>query len=374
MSANLSTSQKITDWLSWFGQRVLDLRDYSGLIYAYRQKSCPSSMPLLYLDLTKTCNLQCAHCGFASHYPDDLEPLTTEQWLSILDQAVDLKTRIVSFGGGEPFLFKEIFTLLERAKQNGFSVHINTNGTCLNESMVKKLAELGEMTLVVSLDHPEAALNDAIRGEGVFRRVRSAIRLLNQSAPDIKVGINCVIGPHNLGKLSQMIRLGHRWAVQSVKFTPAHGNLNHSWRPNGLPDRFLFSPSQLPALRSELKGVLSLARKLGIATNSVPYLRSIPDALEGKKQIECYAGFVYGNVDPYGRFFGCYDHIEPLNLHRKTLKEAWCCPAMQHMRRSTMHCAAPCWNTGNIEPSLRMSPGLMLRHPFQLFEDLHLYG
>ena len=67
------------------------------------------------------------------------EELSTKEGLDILDQLSELKIQILNFSGGEPFLRKDIFTLLDHAR-NFPSITITTNGTLLNKrKIIKKL-------------------------------------------------------------------------------------------------------------------------------------------------------------------------------------------------------------------------------------------
>ena len=328
-------------------------------------------MPLLYLEVTRECNLDCVMCGYPSGYPLRGEPLTTDEIRIILDDAThQLHARVVSLGGGEPFLRTDIFDLIEHAQRLGLTVHINTNGTLMDAQCVDRLARFPRLALVFSLDHPQPAANDAIRGAGVFHRCEAAITLLRQRAPGIHIGLNTLIGGHNLGALEQMVDLACRWGVHGIKFMPLHENLAHRWTDRSSPAVMRVEEGQVAGLTRELLRATSRARQLGLATSSRAFVQGVPAFHRGLARPPCHAGYLYGNIDPYGNLLPCYDHMEPLDVRAVGLRAAWRSEAMNRMRARVRSCNARCWNSGNAEPSLRLSLRNVASDPTALLADL----
>ena len=92
----------------------------------------------LQLYLTSQCNLKCIHCYMDAGKGTNDE-LSTDEFISIIDEFAKLHKTKVAFTGGEPLLRPDIFELAERAKENGLKVSIFTNATLIDESMVEKL-------------------------------------------------------------------------------------------------------------------------------------------------------------------------------------------------------------------------------------------
>jgi len=130
------------------------------------------------------CNLACRHC-FNSSGPRN-------PWLRGLDAAVvrryiaeaqDLGVREFYFTGGEPFLHPELPALLESALGVAPTT-VLTNGTLIDEAMADRLARIAadaaySVEIRISLDAPNAADNDAIRGRGSFAKALRAAQLLS---------------------------------------------------------------------------------------------------------------------------------------------------------------------------------------------------
>lgn len=360
---------------AWGGTAVRGAGVYLDQKLARRRGVSPRWMPLLYLEVTRECNLSCAMCGYPEGYPVQGAELTTDDIRAILDDAVDqLGTQLVSFGGGEPLLRTDFFELLEHADRRGLSIHVNTNGTRVDARCADLLARCAKLAVFVSLDHPRPVANDAIRGRGVFQRCEAAIALLRERAPAVHVGINTLVGGHNLGQLNEMVDLARRWGVHSIKFVPLHQNLAHRWNPRPQPAQMLVDDGRIDSLAAELSEAARRARAAGLVTSSRAFVRWMPHYHRGlRPPLPCAAGFVYGNIDPCGQLFPCYDHMEPVDVREQGLVAAWRSPAMQRMRAGVRSCEARCWNSGNAEPSLRLSLRNTIADPSQLLSDLETF-
>ncbi len=340
---------------------------------ARRGGRAPRTMPILYVEVIKRCNLRCIMCGYPTDYPSRGKRMDTMAMERLLRQATELSCRIVSFGGGEPFLRPDMPRLIDVCGELDLGLHINTNGTRIDAALAQQLAPATHLHLALSLDHCDAEPNDAIRGIGVHRAVREAAATLREHAPAVQLSLNVVVGAHNVGSLERTVDLAASWGLGGIKFLPLHSNLGHRYKDDAIPEA-MRGPDDLPrALGEELLHAASRARSLGLATSSLAFLQRVPDYLEGTLHFPCYAGFLYGNIDPFGQLFPCYDHTEPLSVLDQGLVAAWRSEAMNRMRDRVINCATPCWNSGNAEPSLRMDPATSLADPAQLMIDLEQY-
>jgi molybdenum cofactor biosynthesis enzyme MoaA len=138
------------------------------------------------------CNIECTHC-FISCSPKNRshEMMTLAEIRPRLEEARALGVKEYYFTGGEPFLNREMLSILEATLQQGPAT-VLTNGMLLREEVCLRLRELFDasqysLDIRVSLDGFDAASHDAIRGQGVWDRVM--IGLGNLAA----AGLNPVI-------------------------------------------------------------------------------------------------------------------------------------------------------------------------------------
>ncbi|HBX23302.1 MAG TPA: radical SAM protein [Desulfotomaculum sp.] len=141
--------------------------------------------------LTDKCNLQCQHC-----YQDNnnLELNLTEKLkiVEVITQALrkwGMKGR-VSLTGGEPFLDKDLYSVLSALESQPEIGQINilSNGTLITTSLTQRLHEFKKIKEVqISLDGARQGTHDKIRGEGSFSRTLNGIDLLLEKGTAVTI-------------------------------------------------------------------------------------------------------------------------------------------------------------------------------------------
>ena len=138
------------------------------------------------------CNIQCRHC-FISSSPANRahEMMSLELVRQYLAEAAALGVREYYFTGGEPFLNRELFEMLEATLRQGPAT-VLTNGLLLRPETARRLRALADgseysLDIRVSIDGWDAASNDPIRGAGTFDRIMAGVAHLAEA------GINPVL-------------------------------------------------------------------------------------------------------------------------------------------------------------------------------------
>jgi len=153
----------------------------NGTVEIFRK----TSMQFAQWDITSICNLRCKHCR-AWRLPKRGE-LSTKEGLDLLDQLSKLKIQILNFSGGEPFLRKDIFTLLDHTRDFS-SVTITTNGALLNKrEIIKKLKTFKNLRISLSLDGMEKFHDSFRQVHGTFKRAVAAIKILTKESIPISI-------------------------------------------------------------------------------------------------------------------------------------------------------------------------------------------
>lgn len=130
---------------------------------------------LVVISPTYACNLNCVGC-YAGLYGRKYQ-LTKDEMASIIKQANDLGIYFFVITGGEPFVWPHMMEIFEEFNDSFF--HVYTNGTLINEEKAKKLAELGNATLAISVEGFENE-TDWRRGRGVWERIQNTWKLLRK--------------------------------------------------------------------------------------------------------------------------------------------------------------------------------------------------
>lgn len=128
------------------------------------------------LDPTSACNLHCTGC-WAAEYGHKLN-LTLEDIDSIVSQGKKLGTYMYIYTGGEPMVRKkDLIRICEMHPDCEFLAF--TNGTLIDEEFCQEMLRVKNFVPAISLEGFEEA-NDGRRGEGIYQKVQSAMRLLKE--------------------------------------------------------------------------------------------------------------------------------------------------------------------------------------------------
>ena len=129
------------------------------------------------------CNLACTHCFISCSPTNDAHGMMTLADVTRhLEDAERLGVKEYYLTGGEPFLNREIFAIIEALLAKG-PVSILTNGVLIRLDTAVRLKALADgseysLDLRVSIDGWDAATNDPIRGAGTFERILAGVRAL----------------------------------------------------------------------------------------------------------------------------------------------------------------------------------------------------
>ncbi len=172
--------------------------------------------------LTNKCNLNCKHCYMIGKKIYDYPKESAKRFLDDISNTIKLWNTIipisksVSFTGGEPLLYDNLFELIRYAKKNDFIVRILTNGTLVNKKIAKKISKHGVNGVQVSIDDLEEE-HDEFRGlVGSFNKAINGIRHLVKEG--VLVSMSSTLSKNNHTKINKIIELAILNGVSVVRF------------------------------------------------------------------------------------------------------------------------------------------------------------
>ena len=195
-------------------------RPLSGIrkIYDLDQFKCQSCMLMcgVYKDYTNTpfkrtianveamnrSNLKCSFCtqkGFDAFEP---EVMDLDRFKKLMGDHPEISH--VSFLGGESFLNKSLFAMMDYLDRKAITYEITSNGTLINARMVERLKScIGLKGILFSLDGLEAC-HDKERGRGTFNKCMQSINLMKDL---FTVGVCSVFKADNQGDIIKLAGL-----------------------------------------------------------------------------------------------------------------------------------------------------------------------
>ena len=178
---------------------------------------------ILYLMLTDACNLACRYCFVENAMPQYYKfSLMTE---ATAKEALDLFVKCLAssdtieepqiiFYGGEPLMnlvvLEKAIDYISELKLQGklpfnTSITVNTNGTLVDNEVIRILKKAESLNVAISLDGP-AHIHNTCRPyhnqQGSFQDIMRGYRTLSES--DIEAGFCCTISRYNVNNLKEI--------------------------------------------------------------------------------------------------------------------------------------------------------------------------
>ncbi|MFH0828330.1 MAG: radical SAM protein [Candidatus Omnitrophota bacterium] len=140
---------------------------YADLWERLHCKAEQETFPLrVMFELTYECNFQCCHCYIPKSFREKYRKrqLKTKQVFRVIDELKEAGCLYLGFTGGEPFVRPDTMLILEYAKKQGFQVIIYTNGSLLNQEIVRKLAVINPNKVDITLPGVSKQVFESITG------------------------------------------------------------------------------------------------------------------------------------------------------------------------------------------------------------------
>lgn len=118
---------------------------------------------------TYACNLRCVGC-YAALYGHKYQ-LSKEEIFNVIEQFNELGIYFFILTGGEPFVYPYLFDVLEEFNDSFFMIY--TNGTLIDDKTAKRLADVGNATMAISIEGDDE-MTDWRRGKGVYKQIHQA--------------------------------------------------------------------------------------------------------------------------------------------------------------------------------------------------------
>ncbi|WP_160691818.1 radical SAM protein [Clostridium sp. C2-6-12] len=173
--------------------------------------------------ITNRCNKRCSHCYQGDYNGKEFTinnlKEVVAQYLELLHEynmMNNLNTKgQINITGGEPFIREDIWELLDVFKEYNkhFDFGVLTNGSLLNEEVVKRLKYYKPRIVQVSLDGSKET-HDKIRGKNSYNEVVKALKLLKKY--NIYSLVSFTANDKNYKEFSKVVRIAKKYKASKV--------------------------------------------------------------------------------------------------------------------------------------------------------------
>lgn len=267
-------------------------------------------------DVNDDCNLNCKHCRVSER--NKKEPaLSLKQSKELLAQLYYCGITKLNLSGGEPFIRKDFWDILDYAKRFE-DIVVTTNCTLLDEIKCQKLAQFSNTRLSISLDGMES-IHDEFRGKkGTFKKVLETLPLLKKY--NIKFSIRYTISKDTIKDAKEVLKLAAENGAQDF-------NTRRVILTGNASEELLVSNEEY---KNIIKELIQESNKLKISfrTGDPTLIPIFPEVfgIDIKKAEQYYAGCEAGDeiiyIDYKGNVGACsYIPIFADNIKDKPLDE-----------------------------------------------------
>ena len=182
-------------------------------------------MPVSFsIEPTNHCNLKCPECpsGLGS-LTRPLGLLKLNDFKKIIDEISKTSFYIQMFFQGEPFINKELLSMISYAQSKNVYVSISTNGHFINEKNVDEILNHAPDKLIFSIDGLDEESYQNYRVGGTFKQADEGLRIIVNRKKELKqktpfIEFQFILMKQNEHQYEQVLEYGKDVGVDKVVF------------------------------------------------------------------------------------------------------------------------------------------------------------
>jgi radical SAM protein with 4Fe4S-binding SPASM domain len=261
-----------------------------SLMHEMGSRALELGIPLsVQLDLTYTCNERCVHC-YLDH--EDHGEMTTAEILGLLDQLAEAGVFFLTLSGGEIFMRRDFFAILERARALRFVVKLKTNAVMITAKRAARIAAIGVESVQVSIYSHRDEAHDAItKLPGSLKRTLKGVRHL------LDLGVKV--------SFANVLMKGNEDDWREVRALCAEMGVEYKIDPTITP--MMDGGREVLSLNIDRARLAALYsdRDLVGEHEQRPAPTGPLDRAEALETLPCSAGHTMAYISPYGEVFPC---------------------------------------------------------------------
>jgi radical SAM protein with 4Fe4S-binding SPASM domain len=298
---------------------------------------------------TNVCNLNCSYCWFHSSLIKKKRGgdfMDFETFLNVVNDFQNLGVESISISGeGEPTLHPKIKEMIGFAKERGFRLSMNTNGT-FGKDLIRHVLKLDSMTINLATLTPEKykklqsglgyeIMKEVIKNIITLAKIKKKMGLEN---PEIKIGF--VINEENCPEVERVFSFAKKYDL-SIRF--------RMMKARGETEKLILSPKSTRKLVHSLENIIKQEKNTTNITNAKEVLSLITNRyflkkestlypFEGCKRVfyyhtnaskgskfRCFMGWYQAVIDTDGSVRLCCQSpfLIAGNVRKKSFKEIW---------------------------------------------------
>lgn len=173
----------------------------------------------IWFEPTMRCNLNCLFCHQQQRRKLQNKEMNLKHIARLLTDAQRSGIKLIEMIGGEIFLRRDIFEILDLIEAKNIKVKLGTNGVLLNDSVIGRIKEYNCIeSISVSIDGPPEVHNKLRNSSQAYQKAVETLKALSESR--FMVCIYSVLTPENLNSIAFLINLAQELKIDRLTFMP----------------------------------------------------------------------------------------------------------------------------------------------------------
>jgi len=293
--------------------------------------------------VNQRCNYRCLYCY--SWQREEHREISIAEWKEALRSLRAFVGRYtIQFAGGEPFVKKGFLELLGFCRDEDIGWGVITNGSLLDQATVEAIVAAAPLNIDVSIDTPDPATNDLLRGaadsvrvigDGVERLSRERARRGGRFLVRLKPTVNL----QSFRQLPALVPWARERGADTVDYSPVRPE--PFWTEQTFATLWIGEP-QLPELRRVVEALVELKAGGAPIETTLEKLRSFPDHFLGREvhhgASPCRVGMRDYLIRPDGEVETCWEYPTIGNVTGQGALALWRGPKARALRAQTVRC------------------------------------
>lgn len=326
---------------------------------------------MIYVMLNNRCNLRCQYCDIWRNKGET--DLSGTEWIRVFDELLSWAPHPkLNISGGEPFIHRNIFEILDFCVTKGAITGVVTNGWPITPEMAPRVVDIGLANLNISLDSLTPETSDFMRGrpghtERVLKTILGLLEEIQRRRSNMKIYLKTVVCGTNAHDLIPLVEFARKHGIAGVTFQPLeavfsrHVDHGNSW--------FAHTPlwPENPKLLDEVSEQLAVMKRNGAPiTNPLSHIErwgayfrnpvgSVEEQLGGDQpklagdgsveRVPCRIGYSHLYINADGTFKLCWSLPRLGDAKVDSIPEKWNSAIAKQLRDDIASCTATCTKT-----------------------------
>ncbi len=284
-----------------------------------RLSTLDSRPSLVSWNVTRQCNLTCAHCYRDARERPDAGELSTAEGLQLIEEIARVGFRVLVLSGGEPLMRADLYHFIAAAHELGLRPVLGSNGTLITIEAAARMKNAGLARAGISLDSVDADYHNRLRGSPTaWQDAVAGMRACAEVGLPFQV--NTTITQQNEHEMLEITDL----AIE----LGAAGHHVFFLVPTGRGKEIADDMVQAARYEERLEALMRKQQEIEIEIKPTcaPQFVRIADTLNIKTRFKtgCLAGRTYCVITPTGEVHPCpYLPVSAGNVHERPFSHIW---------------------------------------------------